>query len=258
MRLLTIHHLAATGGSVICKAINSMNNTLVVSETHPNVLQYKFNPFDPTQILLHQPKLKNNLELRKSIYVNRIKDCYSIAEQINCNLVLRDHAHSDYMQTKNIESIKNKCSLLEALPKYFEVRSILSIRDPIESFISSQLKGWINNITNFDDYCRRYELMVETYFARGAKIVRYEDFCKNPNDTLRTICNFFDISFNENFEEIFYEIPMTGNSGRGKTLDHIRTLEPKVVGVKLKDEALSSNSYIRLSNRFNYGAGIFN
>ena len=54
VKLRTIHHLACSGGTVISKAVQAMANTLVISEIHPDELFYRFNPFDPTQLLLAQ------------------------------------------------------------------------------------------------------------------------------------------------------------------------------------------------------------
>jgi hypothetical protein len=255
-RLRTIHHLACTGGTVICKAINSMNNTIVISEINPNRLQYRFNPFDPTQLLLGNPRLQNNKALRSNIFLGRVMECHKISKNINCNLILRDHSDSDYMMAKDIGSIKNRSSLLDILLKHFDISSILSIRDPVESYISASSRGWTKSVIDFDDYCRRFELIVETYSSLGCKIVRYEDFCENPHNTMKIICEYFDISLNDNFEENFFKSQMTGDSGRGKSLKRIQTLEPKVLPQKLKDEALYSKAYLRIANMFNYGIGI--
>ena len=68
----TIHHLSCSGGSVLCKCIASMQNTIVISEVHPDQLRFEFNPYDPTQLLLAQTNLGEDLSLRRQIFLNRI------------------------------------------------------------------------------------------------------------------------------------------------------------------------------------------
>ena len=251
-RLLTLHHQGCSGGTVISRAIGSMLKTIVISEVHPDRLIYGFNPYDPIQNLLAQTNLKDNTELKRNIFFQRINQCHEISIKAKFNLVLRDHSHSDYMLEKDLKFIKNKSSLINLLSKNFNLISILTIRNPIESYISLCSNGWANSIKNFNDYCDRILLMTETYKSLGCEIIRYEDFCENPEQTLKKICKIYEIQFNKKFKDIFYKIPMTGNSGRGKTLNSIQTLEPKLVDDNLKKQALSSHSYSKLCKDFNY------
>ena len=220
-KILTIHHLACTGGSVICKAIGSMLKTIVISEVNPNRIRFVFNPYDPTQLLLAQTHLRN-------------------------------HTHSDYMLVKDINLIINRSSLWSLLSEQFSLTSILTIRNPIESYLSLQNKGWAKSIKDFDDYCKRTLMMIDTYKGLRCKIIKYEDFCNDPITTMKKICKIYEIEFNEKFEEIFYKIPMTGDSGRGKTSNIIQTLDPKYVDNELKKQANSSDAYLKIIENYNY------
>ena len=251
-KILTIHHLACTGGSVICKAIGSMLKTVVISEVNPNRIRFAFNPYDPIQLLLAQTNLKNNHQLVKNVFLQRVKECYELSKLNKFNLVLRDHTHSDYMLVKDINSIINRSSLWSLLSEHFSLTSILTIRNPIESYLSLQNKGWAKSIKNFDDYCKRTLMMIDTYKGFGCKIIKYEDFCNDPIITMKKICKIYEIEFNEKFEEIFYKIPMTGDSGRGKTSNIIQTLDPKYVDNELKKQANSSNAYLKIIEDYNY------
>lgn len=253
-KILTIHHLACTGGSVICKAIGSMLKTVVISEVNPNRIRFAFNPYDPIQLLLAQTNLKNNDQLRKKVFLQRVNECYEIAKLNKFNLVLRDHSHSDYMLVKDINSIVNRSSLWSLLSEHFSLVSILTIRNPIESYLSLKKLREGQIIKNFDDYCQRMLMMIDTYKGLGCEIIKYEDFCNNPKDTMKKICKIYEIEFNEKFEEIFNKIPMTGDSGRGKALNLnlIQPLVSKDVDNELKKQANSSNAYLKIIEDYNY------
>ena len=145
-KILTIHHLACAGGSVICKAIGSMLKTIVISEVNPKRIRFVFNPYDPTQLLLAQTNLKNNDQIIKKVFLKRVQECYELSKLNKFNLVLRDHTHSDYMLVKDINSIINRSSLWNLLSEHFSLTSILTIRNPIESYLSLQSKGGQNQL----------------------------------------------------------------------------------------------------------------
>ena len=68
---------------------------------------------------------------------------------------------------------------------------------------------------------------------------------------MKKICKIYEIEFNEKFEEIFYKIPMTGDSRRGKTSNIIQTLDPKYVDNELKKQANSSD-VLKIIENYNY------
>ena len=202
-KILTIHHLACTGGSVICKAIGSMLKTVVISEVNPNRIRFAFNPYDPIQLLLAQTNLKNNDQLRKKVFLQRVNECYEIAKLNKFNLVLRDHSHSDYMLVKDINSIVNRSSLWSLLSEHFSLVSILTIRNPIESYLSLKKLREGQIIKNFDDYCQRILMMIDTYKGLGCEIIKYEDFCNNPKDTMKKFAKYMKSNSMKSLKKYF-------------------------------------------------------
>jgi len=249
VKLRTIHHLACSGGTVISKAVQAMANTLVISEIHPDELFYRFNPFDPTQLLLAQTKLGNNSHLRRSIFLRRIAECVELADTGGLTLVLRDHTHYDYSARPQVPQYP---ALLGALSAHYETCSLLTIRNPLEAFISLQKNGWNQAVSDFDDYCQRYETMVSHYQTLNAGLLRYEDFCADPDTFMLRTCELLDLNFNASFRDALQQIPMTGDSGRGRQLGAIQTLSPKPVSRELAQQANQSDAFNRLAERFNY------
>lgn len=252
--LRTIHHLSCSGGTIISKVIHSMRNVHVISEIHPHNLKYTFNPFDPTQLLLAKSQSRQNIGLHNDIFLNRIKECKSITDKLNQELVLRDHTHSDYLVVNDVQSIINTKSLIDILSNDFKLISLLTIRNPIDTFISLETNKWYNHSlpNKFDDFCKRFNLMINTYSQLGIKIIKYEDFCKQPYEKTQEICKVLNIQFNEYFMDTFFKVKLTGDSGRGKKMTTIEPLTPKNITKEFEKEVLESEDFDIISKRFNY------
>jgi len=250
----SIHHFACTGGTVISKCIQSMHSTIVLSEVHPDNTRYVFNPYDPIQLFLAQTNLRNNQTLRRQIFSQRIEQCVNIAKQLNLNLVLREHTHSDYCLVKDKETISSKNSLLDVISIAYNVKSLVTVRNPLESYISLQKIGAARNVLGFADYCDRLEMMTNRYAQLGIPFMRYEDFCTDPSKFMEKLCEYLELRFNPDFQSLYKKMPMTGNSGRGLTenLETIKILKPKKVSEDLRTEALRSESFANFSKEFGY------
>ena len=251
--LRTSHHFSCSGGTIISKVIACMRNVHLISEINPNVIRHIFNPFDPTQLLLFQ-NTNDNLISHIDIFLNRINECLSISKKKNYKLVLRDHTHSDYLNVKTVQSIKNTKSLIDVLSNDFKLLSLLSIRNPIESYLSMKNNGWYNhNIPNeFDDYCKRFNLMINTYSQLGIKIIKYEDFCEKPYEVTKEICEVLNLQFNKFFMDSIFKVKLTGDSGRGKKMTKIEELPRKIISEKFKKEILSSKDFDLISKIYDY------
>ena len=250
----TIHHFACSGGTLISKCIQAMHRTVVISEVHPHYVSYNFNSFDPVQLLIAQTSLRDNKKLKEDIFRSRVRECASIARQTNANLVLRDHTQSDYFRTKNRDEIVNKSTLLDVISLDFEVHSLVTIRNPLEVYLSLKNNNWDGAISNFSEYCYRLCMMTEHYKIRNIPIMRYEDFCLDPTEFLKSVCKILYLEFNPDFEKNFYRIPMTGNSGRGRdeSLKTIKQLPPKYYPSELLLEASVSNAFQKIASEFRY------
>lgn len=248
----TLHHLSCSGGSVLCKCIASMQDTIVISEVHPDQLRYEFNPYDPVQLLLSQTNLGEDLQLRRQIFLKRVIDTEQILRNNKINTVLRDHTHYDYLIPNDLESIKSRASLIEVIHEHFEIYSVLSIRNPIDSYLSLISNKWNNSISSFEDYCSRVLLMLDTYESLGALIIKYEDFCIEPDKILNQICEKLKLSFSNDYAEKFYKIPMTGDSGRAAEIKKIELQTPRKIDAQLYHEVNTSKSFEEISRKYLY------
>ncbi|MGB2220342.1 MAG: hypothetical protein ACPH4G_08790 [Henriciella sp.] len=248
----TIHHLSCSGGSVVSKCIGAMPNTQIVSEIHPLRLRYDFIPFDPLQTFLTQTKLKNDINLIKKIFLRRLLSVHDLAQQLNLNVVLRDHTHTDYLRPNSTDKLRNRSSLLSIIKDHFQIKSVLTVRDPIDSYTSALEGKMLTFDMSFEDYCERFLMMYETYEQAGAEIFRYEDFCRTPDKILREICAALDLSYSDQYADKFHEVRMTGDSGRARRIKKIRPLKRRKMTDAFLDEVAASNAYKKIRQLLDY------
>lgn len=245
----TIHHFACTGGTLISKCIASMLQTIVVSEIHPfNSGNVHFNPIDPLQILIASGQVPLSQADQEQLFFERVEGVLDVCDQKGFMCVLRDHAHSDYCLGGRNE-ISHR-SLVRVLSTRGNVLSVITVRDPIDTYASLCEHGWHKGVGGFDEYCTRYLIFLKDY--SGASVIKYEDFCKEPEVVMRKICVCLDLDYNPRFLDIFSNVKLTGDSGRGRSMKIIRPLGKRVISDALIEESEHSSSYKELKDCLGY------
>ena len=210
-----IHHLACSGGTLISKCISAMPNVYLLSEVHPYTDLAlgkdtpKYAPSDITSLSKYAgiPKQK---DLAAKIFKESIDQVYQHVIKQGGVLVLRDHTHADF---NTQQPIPKKSALISLLEENYEVKSILTLRNPIDSYASLVKNGWVHFLPQtFDEYCRRLLCLVEQF--NPEQIFKYEDFTQKPQIIMQAITDKLELPFNETFEDVFGIFKVTGDSGR--------------------------------------------
>lgn len=246
----TIHHLSCSGGTLISKCLACMPDVALLSEVHPfNVGRVRFNPFDPVQQLFAQGLVEKDTTLLKSIFSDRIKAAHRFIENQHKKLVLRDHTHTDYLMREPPGGDRTK-SLISALSGDFLATSVVTIRDPVDSYLSLVRNGWNKGVKSFDDYCGRVLLFLEAY--QDIPVYKYEEFCETPDRVLEAICNDLDIQFSREYKERFWKVKLTGDSGRASKREVISKPERRVYSAAYEAEVARSPQYKEIKRRLGY------
>lgn len=246
----TIHHFACTGGTVIAKCLASMPNTQVLSEVDPlssldDKNTTRFCPTDLIWLARLSTRGATN-ELVTEIFLRGISAILDDSEMKGQRLIIRDHSHSHYCMGDQAGSRK---TLREILEQKFRCLSVMSVRHPLDSFLSLRVNGWDHfSPKTLDEYCKRYMLFLS--HNRNVPVYRYEDFVAQPKNTIREICERLQISYNSDFSRLFYVYSMSGDSGRcGEIVERRprRKIPDDVI-----DQIDSSKSYPALCTRLGY------
>ncbi len=254
----TIHHLSCTGGTLITKCLAAMPNVLVLNEIDPlSTMTPKggtFNPdkppFTPTDIvsLLRQGDRKVPEGLLVKLFLKNLdllRDEYGRAGR---RLLLRDHSHSHFLAG---DEIAQRPSLLSMVKSRFPVLSVVTVRHPIDSFLSLESHGWPNCPRKFEEYCRRYHAFLDAH--EEVPVFRYEDFVNDPSAIVAELCQSLELSYSESFLDTFDVFRFSGDSGRtGMTIEARPRRE---VNEDFLAEVNSSSVSVELLSRLGYESG---
>jgi hypothetical protein len=210
-----IHHFACSGGTMISKCLAAMPNTYLLSEVHPSTELHlgsgkpKYSPTDISSLIKYAD-IPNADELAAELFLSNIINAYEHVCLYGGTLVLRDHSHADFCLG---ETSKDRGAVYSLLEKHFQIQNIVTIRNPIDAYLSLVKNNWLHfTPASFEEYCRRFIAMTKEY--AGCDFYLYEDLVKAPVPTMEKICQSLNLDFSNYFEYIFELFRVTGDSGR--------------------------------------------
>lgn len=245
----TVHHFACTGGTLISKCLAAMPNTQVLSEIDPLSKLISDSGRDlliPTDLvgLMRQSSRGTSDRLIVELFLNSIAFIYSETVQNGLRLVLRDHAHSHFCLGENIQ---NRPTLRMMVASKFPVVSVLTVRHPLDSYLSLKGLGW-HQVLTLDEYCKRYLAFLEVY--EGIPVIRYDDFVESPLFVMRELCRLLELPFSEDFINLFNVFKLSGDSGRGGNL--IKKMPRRPIDAEVAKDIGESENYGKLLKLLDY------
>jgi len=248
----TIHQLSCTGGTLIAKCLAAMPNVMLLNEVDP-LSTIPINPekpvFTPTDLLslVRQGNQKVGEDIVIGLFLQNLGFLRNEYGAIGKRLVLRDHSHSHFLVGPEIP---NRPSLLSIVRRQFPTLSAVTVRHPIDSYLSMQEIGWHGHFhpTTFDEYCRRYLAFLDAY--EGLPVFRYEDFVKEPLAVMPDICQALGLGYSDTFVDTFNTFALSGDSGRKGDVIAPRDRRPS--GDALTQLAKASENYGKLVHRLGY------
>jgi hypothetical protein len=209
-----IHHFACSGGTLISKCLSAMPNVFLLSEVHPhsdlqrNTDKPQYSPSDVARLTMYAG-IPEQKELAKIIFLDSINKVYRHIQDLGGTLVLREHSHSDYCVGEEF----SHNTVAELLSKHFSVNSVVTLRNPVDSYLALLANGWAHfKPSSFNEYCRRVIAFLKPFSQD--QVVSYESFVQRPEQTLERMCSILEVQFDSNFEDIYDIFSVTGDSGR--------------------------------------------
>lgn len=250
-KLRVLHHMACSGGTVVSKCVASLPNIFVLSELHPTSQLHmgrgkaKFLPADITTQARYAG-VPNVDELAWKLFINNVIATQEHIEKLGGTLVIREHSHSDYCVGN---SIADGSSLIKYLESHFDILSVVTIRNPIDAYLSLISNDWEHfEPKGFDEYCKRVLAFISEF--KDTQVIRYEDIVKEPNGSIARITELLQLSYSESFIDTFSTVNMTGDSGRSGTT--ICERPRREVPDALQQQIDSSSSFRKIADIFGY------
>jgi hypothetical protein len=214
-----------------------------------------FIPTDPEYALLKTSVI--NRAQFDDVFWRRIEYCVKRCNQSGKSLLIREHTHSYFFHG----------SVNTALPKHpswiadqylkrkgEKLKCIVTLRDPVDSWL-----GLLANIpkmapANFLEYCSRYKdflaSVIENDDRNSLLIVKHEDIVENWITWFERIADFIGMPFDANNPADWAQIPSTGNSGR--QFQELTVLPRRPFGTQLIREAEKSDAYQYIIQKLGY------
>lgn len=249
--LRTIHHFACTGGTVISKCLAALPQVMLISEINPiNRNSPKFNPSHPLALLeqrcitpLAEPWWSREFADQLSLLVDWCREAH-------CDLLLRDHSHSDYCIG---QSCAKQPTLLGQLPQSSRVFSVVTLRHPLDSWLGLCHAGWQGQLhpPSLLSYCQRYGQFLNHYEHKPW--LYYEDFCREPTWFLELICEELRLGYDPKVMDNFPAIQLSGDSGRKDNVISPRPRRPIPNEIQSElNDAATRRALLNLCERMGY------
>lgn len=249
----TLHHFACSGGSLIAKCIAAMPNAVLLSEIDPlseiqSIAGRTPLPFMPTDILrlLRHTTRRLDENIITRTFTGALHSLSAELSERGYHLVLRDHAHSQFCTWVDPAA---RPTLQQIVADTFPIRSVVTVRHPLDSFMSLQKNDWVHfSPKDFGEYCRRYLVFLDSY--ADTPVIQYEDFVEDPETVLREICRLLDLPFSPLAIDLFSVVRVTGDSGRSG--QRIAPRPRRSLPDDMRMTCARSDDYAALCNRLGY------
>lgn len=247
MTIRILHHWACSGGTILSRTIGSLPRVVLFSEVHPlahlrlNTTGREYTPTDLIQQLC-LPHNGRDPVLCVATWNGAIDALHQALAAEQKHLVLRSHSHVDFFTGANYpeQPMVSRC-----LAARHDLLELLSVRHPLDSWISIQIQGWHNDFRfpSLAEFCRRGLRMIES--CAGMPLLRYEDFTLQPNYTMQLVSEVLKLPKVDKNIGNLARISLSGDSGRsGNTiLPRTRRKLPDSVLEELQNELAATNEH---------------
>lgn len=211
-RVRILHQLGRSGGTLIAKCLAVMEDTVLLSEVHPdNKEMVKIRGRD---VLRYFPLVQGyrwfNLIAKEEIDAfERRGYPPSFAAEIvliheRCTarrkaLVLRDFNNLDFTGIHFLAEPPFRFSTLEALQENFSMLRVFTVRHPADQWISLSNLFTADITARLDRFLHGFRVFAEQAVKTG--FVRYEDFTRRPETELKRLCQALDLPYDPTWRD---------------------------------------------------------
>ena len=140
-------------------------------------------------------------------------------------------------------------SLLGTIAKKYETLSIITVRHPLDSFLSLMSLDWIAfTPKTIEEYAKRYVKFLDDF--SDYRIFKYEDFVEDSEHFMKQVCHELQLSYCSDFKDTFSAHKLSGDSGRSS--NKIVKRERRAIPESLQAELSSAPNFDKLCKRLGY------
>jgi len=187
--------MARSGGTMVGKCIGAMDGVRLFSEIHPaaNHVPY-MNVTDQAQ---RWYRLASEQDVAQaSSFLDGLTRTYEACLAADKIMVLRDWASIDFIGKFLVNAPAMRFSLDEVVAAHFSIRSVALVRHPLDQWLSTRRLKIYRNKLDLSEFFYGYRCYAE---AVKAEFVRYEDFTRRPEESMKQICSALGLKMDRKF-----------------------------------------------------------
>jgi len=242
-----VHNLSSSGGTLFSRCLGVQPGVLVASELNPFPIfenPRPYSPFDPHEAVRASfPGFISETDWLEE-WTRRILALYELARSRGKTLVLRDHAHTDFL-TRGV-----RAPALTTVLRPYQTLELVLIRHPLDSWLSMRSSKFGTDVETFAQYSDRVAAFLACY--ESYPLFRYEDIASDPPRWIQHACETLDLPFDSSFEARFSELNLSGNSGRQRASSEIGLPIRRPIPEELSDLLPGNGVYRRLCESLGY------
>lgn len=200
-----LHQMARSGGTIMGRCLGCMDNIWLLSEVHPRAERLRLGGHPIFSALRqahdwHQvfsAEEASQLARAKVPYPDLIRLIDEEARLSGRTLVLRDWSHLDFTGVPFAHDVPYRSLHAELLAQNFRIAQFATVRHPVDQWLSLKRLPIISGKLSLEAFLAGYRHFAE--FARDVGFVRYEDFVRDPTETMRAVCEALDLPFDSAF-----------------------------------------------------------
>ena len=250
----SIHHLACTGGAIICKCIASMPETALISEMSPMSSSSTAFELENPMLLPEKNYLALNAKEQITDFRAQIHQALELCKNDDVDLILRDNNHKWFHHGSETSKI---VPIRDTLANDYVLISVVTVRHPLDSymyvndFTRLTNEGWEKqfHINDLNEYSKKYLAFLQKHSS--LKIIRYEEFCADPPKVMNELCEILELEYVDDFIKNLEKFRPSGDNGR--TMLEATGLRPKrSIPEEVKSEVQTSAYYRELIQHLGY------
>lgn len=248
MAVIVMICFARSGGTVLNQCLGCLPNVVILSEVNPLGGGSGKGPVS-YQTVKEQAKNWYQIELESNIFLENILELEKICADKGQYLVVRDWTFVNFTSLVNNNwNPPNMLLTIEALEGKSNLILFAFVRDSIDVWIS---RGTPNAKEFFDSYIRYVQAIKE----RNISIFKYEDFCTNPGNVIREICELTGLEYGNSYEQYTKYDQVNGDIqilSRGRKQGAIKLLPRKLIAKEKIIELNQCTQMIKANSLLGY------
>ncbi|MCA9312300.1 MAG: hypothetical protein KDA21_13885 [Phycisphaerales bacterium] len=191
-----LHHLARSGGTLMSRCLGCMKGMALLSEIHPQVvLNERVSLVSQARdwFRLLRPEEIARLRRSRADFATVVATIAANAEATRRTLVIRDWSHIDFHAAPYVRTAAGTSALRRALEPSFTLIATSTVRHPIDQWLSLRRLTTMQGAITLGQYLQGCRVFAEYAVATG--FLRYEDFTRAPDDTLRQLTTRLQVPF---------------------------------------------------------------